>query len=399
MPLQKGKSKSAFNHNVEAEMQAGKPQDQSLAIAYSVKRKAKKKMAEGGEVKSASNESRPSTEETNNDRHEVARQGAAKAITESQWDSRPDIKQSQGSGMKVTKIKHPKMVGSDVVQARLRDEEDDLQTSAGTNEGKQEQPRKVMDEEDATKSGNAVNKQDGRHISTTIQKQGHTRDRNMQAVNSPSEDEGYSDAMSKEEEGQNRQGPAESSTQGKSGKKPTFGLDMYAEGGHVPKDEADEIEVIPDKGFGKIIRVGLADGGEVSEERANSIAAAIMTKLRHGEMDSDSDEDIEINMFEGGEITRHSGSYNGEDSLETHEDEDQVDLRRNAEEDANMEDQSSYDAMRKENYSESEGLSKMSQPTDSNETGDEREHDEEDEHDMVSQIRRKMKSRRQMPQE
>ncbi len=46
MPLQSGKSKVAFSHNVAAEMHAGKPQKQAVAIAYSEKRK----MAEGGEV-------------------------------------------------------------------------------------------------------------------------------------------------------------------------------------------------------------------------------------------------------------------------------------------------------------------------------------------------------------
>lgn len=49
MPLFKGKSKKAFSKNVEAEMDEGKPQKQSLAIAYSMaKRSGKKKMAEGG---------------------------------------------------------------------------------------------------------------------------------------------------------------------------------------------------------------------------------------------------------------------------------------------------------------------------------------------------------------
>lgn len=43
----KGKSKKAFSQNIETEMDAGKPKNQSLAIAYSLKRKAKK-MAEGG---------------------------------------------------------------------------------------------------------------------------------------------------------------------------------------------------------------------------------------------------------------------------------------------------------------------------------------------------------------
>jgi hypothetical protein len=48
MPLLKGKSKKTFGHNVEAEMHAGKPQAQSLAIAYDMKRRSPKKMASGG---------------------------------------------------------------------------------------------------------------------------------------------------------------------------------------------------------------------------------------------------------------------------------------------------------------------------------------------------------------
>ena len=42
MPLIKSKSKEAFKKNVKAEMQAGKPKKQALAIAYSIKRRAKK---------------------------------------------------------------------------------------------------------------------------------------------------------------------------------------------------------------------------------------------------------------------------------------------------------------------------------------------------------------------
>lgn len=40
MPLKKSKSKEAFQYNVEAEIAAGKPQKQAVAIAYSEKRKA-----------------------------------------------------------------------------------------------------------------------------------------------------------------------------------------------------------------------------------------------------------------------------------------------------------------------------------------------------------------------
>lgn len=42
MPLKKSSSKKAFSSNVKAEMNAGKPQKQAVAIAYSVKRKSKK---------------------------------------------------------------------------------------------------------------------------------------------------------------------------------------------------------------------------------------------------------------------------------------------------------------------------------------------------------------------
>ena len=46
MPLVKGKaakSKEGFSENVKREMEAGKPQAQSVAIAYAQKRKAEKK--------------------------------------------------------------------------------------------------------------------------------------------------------------------------------------------------------------------------------------------------------------------------------------------------------------------------------------------------------------------
>lgn len=42
MPLEKGKSKKAFQHNVRAEVKAGKPVKQAVAIAYSEKRQAAK---------------------------------------------------------------------------------------------------------------------------------------------------------------------------------------------------------------------------------------------------------------------------------------------------------------------------------------------------------------------
>jgi hypothetical protein len=42
MPLEKGKSKKAFEHNVKAEIKAGKPPKQAVAIAYLEKRRSGK---------------------------------------------------------------------------------------------------------------------------------------------------------------------------------------------------------------------------------------------------------------------------------------------------------------------------------------------------------------------
>ena len=41
MPLKKSPSKAAFKENVKAEVKAGKPIKQAVAIAYATKRKSK----------------------------------------------------------------------------------------------------------------------------------------------------------------------------------------------------------------------------------------------------------------------------------------------------------------------------------------------------------------------
>lgn len=48
MPLVKSTSKSAFAKNVKAEIKAGKPQKQAVAIAYATKRQAASKGKTGG---------------------------------------------------------------------------------------------------------------------------------------------------------------------------------------------------------------------------------------------------------------------------------------------------------------------------------------------------------------
>ena len=52
MPLKHSKSEKAFKSNIKAEMKAGKPQKQAVAIAYATKRAApaQKKMCGGGKA-------------------------------------------------------------------------------------------------------------------------------------------------------------------------------------------------------------------------------------------------------------------------------------------------------------------------------------------------------------
>lgn len=47
MPLDKSGSKKAFSKNVKKEMASGKSQKQSLAVAYAVKERPKKKKSKG----------------------------------------------------------------------------------------------------------------------------------------------------------------------------------------------------------------------------------------------------------------------------------------------------------------------------------------------------------------
>lgn len=43
MPLKSGTSKNTLAYNIRAEVEAGKPQKQAVAIAYAMRRKSKRK--------------------------------------------------------------------------------------------------------------------------------------------------------------------------------------------------------------------------------------------------------------------------------------------------------------------------------------------------------------------
>lgn len=330
----KSSSKKAFEHNLKAEMHAGKPQAQSLAIAYDMKRKNRKKMTKGGAI-SASNEKRPMPDSMSNDRKMAMENRGDKPAHNDNVLDNPTVKQAQmNSGRKVLPIKHPKMVPSDVLSSRLYSYEDELQRSARPG-NPSEQPPKADDEEGADRQGpdsrdlHMKRMAEGGEINDVIsmkradednlQHPAHLEDDND--TMKPSDDEIMADHM-----------------------------EMLAEGGMAEMDDQ------PDH--------------EEAEEHHASIAAAIMAKRdRKASQMSDSDIDEMMRLYASG----------GE-----------VDLMSHHEEEPNNEDQMSFEALKKESYNDSD--LEMDQLEDSNEHGDDIESDK---HDMIDSIRRKMKSKRQ----
>lgn len=155
MPLMKKKSKTAFSHNVKAEMEAGKPQKQSLAIAYSVKRKAKK-MADGGSV-SASDEKRPMPESRANDSQSISRNSGNKPAHQDGWTDKPTEAQAKANDVRGRKlpIKRPKMVPTDAFSTRMYDAEGQLEESASPGPYDAQPPRHD-DEEGPDRQGPKV---------------------------------------------------------------------------------------------------------------------------------------------------------------------------------------------------------------------------------------------------
>ncbi len=203
----------------------------------------------------------------------------------------------------------------------------------------------------------------------------------------PSEDEGAMMAREEDEEGQDRQGP-EHREEAPHSLHSRMQRDNEANEDHEmelnpahDKHSADDSEDQPEE--------------EEHIDHAASVAAAIMAKRERKAMQhSDSDIDEEMHMAEGGEINEHDDAddIHSKHSIDSDSHSSQVDLSRNADEDANEEDQTSYNALRKENYSETPGLDALDSPEDSNLHGDEEESESENKHDnkLVSAIRRKM---------
>lgn len=497
MPLIQGKSKKAFQKNVETEMKANpgpKHKAQNLAIAYSVKRRATNKKASGGTVKSgskdmnmakggeisSSNEKRPMPDNIYADSNEVSRNRGNKPSKNDSWTDNITLEQAQKPSP--AKPSRPPLKGSDAFSVRYRDEieqDNNRMISEAPNEY-DNQPKTSYNEDEASRQGSSINDMEDEHSTHTkpykkeVEDQ-YTQDEasddmkqqyakggeispndsashninmrttmepkddsmseyergyeaGLQSKASPSEDSGTLDAKSRNEESPNRQGDEVSDMEDEH----TTGSKPYADGGTIQfKDNQDNIDMDQDDDLRShsLDDTQQQSEDEVEEENHNSIAAAIMAK-RHMDQEDDMsgsiDEDDAEMYAKGGNvndsasldnsaasnpvsrldagfgrvIARAKGGEILEDSPDIHshrsmdsDNSSQVDLTRNADEDANEEDQTSFDALRKENYNTS--FWDTHQPYDSNTRGDDEAKDSMDKHDMISSIRSKMNKKRQ----
>lgn len=342
MPLTKSPSKKAFKHNVKVEMEAhpGNPK-RDLAIAYSVKRKAKKasggtvaygakdmNMAKGGKMPdkmTTNNSSGPQYDHTGTftGHKKPMKQPAASAEDLVMGDKKKGSKAHYAEGgmidkesattaqrgPKTTRIKHPSMAQSPVFKVRMRDEEDHLEDS------------------DAPASPEE-------HIRAPMAKGGKIND--FEDMDDAEEDNAQHPAHLEEDD--DMMGDAEAMDDH---------MDMYARGGDI-------------------------DGNrEQMDDHEDSMAAAIMARRdrMHADIDSGAyDLDHAVQMAEGGE----------------------VDIDMNAEEQPNDFYHQNEDAVLKENYDSD--LDDVSQPMDSNTQGHEIDSDE---YDMADKIHRQMKAKRQ----
>lgn len=338
----------------------------SLMVAYSIKRKGKK-MAKGGAV-SAADEKRPMPDSKADDAKMVSRNSGDKAPKDDSMTSQPERKQSMKGG--VFALKEPKIMQGSTFKARSRDKMDDMERADERHmmsdmppASPKMQPKREEDEEGPDRQGPKVPDMHATHRKAyakggEVQKGDYAAKSNKYEDDlldiPPSEDEGDMYAEDHDEEDADKQGPDG----------PELHMKMMAEGGPTDydketKDMEDEIDhdedpsveqedVSPD--------LAMAEGGEVENEAHASLASAIMAKRR---------------MAEGG----------------------MVDLDINAEEQPNNEDDMSFNALKKENYSEQNALDEATDPMDSN--MDEPKHDPVDVHarGLVDAIRAKMKKK------
>lgn len=322
-------------------------QPKSLAIAYSTQRRSKK--AKGSTAnESAASERRPMPEERDKDAHMTSENSSRKPPKDDTMTSRPDREQStKGS---TQRLKHPKMVPQSLYSVRLRDEEDHLERSEAPA-APAEQPPRHDDEKQPKRQGPDAS---SLHMKKMAEGGSVHLDEMM---------EHQDNALASEE----------------------------ARDADMNRSRTGTIEADRKRHLAFNIE---AQRHDMEAKEHHRLAAEAYKRHKESEpsdaMDEDQPDDAPMDD-EGAEIASIlSKRYKFADGGE-------VDLSRNADEDPNEEDQMSFEALKKENYSESEGLDDLDQPEDSNTMGDIKETDSENEHDEIEAIHRRIAKRKAAP--
>lgn len=356
MPLIQGKSKKAFSENVKTEMEHGKPQKQSLAIAYSVKRKnARKKMASGGEV-SAANEKRPMPDDVHSSENMMeGHKISSEKMPNFHDEGRPSIDTAISTDEMAMLHKYRKHLASggpveaDFVSAKMEGIDDAHTPESQNMVGKrdiQKMPRAAsgMPSADSHEDAFGEDMMHQKSQKDEYSKHGHINYAHGGHVKDHSE--GVHKGYDNEKPGQSQMGTRVREGDFDAAKRKS--IDVRKASLPIKHRLKTDSEYLADGGY-------ISPEDEIDEENHASLAAAIMAKRKR--------------MADGGE----------------------VDLQdNNGDEDLNNEDDMSFDAARKKTYFDDAQLS--SQPEDSNEHGDELE--DADSHDMVGSIRKKMKMKR-----
>lgn len=455
MPLISGKSRKAMSENIKTEMDAGKPQKQSIAIAYSVARKGKKPkkmMADGGETENNSGNtsgayessesigksqkegdtSNTSTNSKSSTRHRDAAFASIRQAFKAEGGEierkidEPSADDITPEEMDMIRSYRQRKAEGGVISAssEKRPMPDNSYNDAhGISRNSSKKPLMDSDWTDTPTEEQATRPSPAKMSSPK------SMGSDALAMRSRSMKDEESDLISSDAPGGYPSQPKSQYDEEYAKKSGTSVPDMskqhnngrsaYAKGGPImePKDtgmgmmeRSDEADLQRSASPGKHGEQPSSkyDALDAAASHHKSIAEAIMARskamkeadmygsdMMHTKNDADSYSDKGIiNYAEGGEAMDTSKMSLAE--LIRHKkmmkDGGQVDLQANANEDLNEEDQLSFDAARKDTYYDLSQLDE--QPMDSNEKGDKLEDADEDNKPMISKIRSKMKSRR-----
>lgn len=173
MPLLKGKSKKSFGKNVAVEMKSGKPQKQALAIAYSVQKHAKKKMARGGMTGEM-------PESEYDDKSMISRNSRDKALKDSTWTDTSTIRDAQS--LSPTKLSRPPFK-----------EEDEHLLESDKPDGYKKQPSVTFDEHGAMRKGPRLSDMEREHSNGKSAYEEEKEDQYSEDEASPIMKENYAD--------------------------------------------------------------------------------------------------------------------------------------------------------------------------------------------------------------